>query len=461
MEFIFWGLMAIIILIAVYFENNTATKVKHGVVLGVTLPYSEINNNEVLKIIEEYKKGNKKFILFWLAMFLPVNFIKFMSLKLIYLFIWLTFIVITSYSLFDKYNKNLKKLKQDNNWFITRTRLVTIDTEVTRLKDKMPVSFWWFLPSVIVSIIPIVVTFNNRNSLSTGLMIASLTSLMGTITFMWMYRSYCKKSTEIYSEDSNVNIAYNTVYKRMWTMGTVVGALIQSLGMLVIYMSFALNINSMILLFLSLLLPFTVIFIGIYYINNRVTEEQNRLIETSKNPILVDNDEYWHRDIYNNPNDTRVIVEPRVGYKSTYNLGTKKGKLLNYGSYAFAIILVVIISIMNLRMDFSKPNLSIDNNILKIDVPMYSDKYELDKVEEIKMVDSINVTIKTNGAATEMYAIGYFNVEGYGNSKLFIYDKQPPYIMLKIKDEGYVFLSGTSRDETDEYYKKIINSISN
>ena len=275
---------------------------------------------------------------------------------------------------------------------------------------------------------------------------------------MILYRLYCKKPTEIYSEDSKVNIAYNLIYKRMWTMGTVVAATVQSIGMIFVFLPMTLNSNSVVLLILSAVIPMTVILVGIYYINNKVTEEQNRLISTSSNPIYVDNDEYWFRDIYNNPNDTRYIVEPRVGYKMTYNLGNKKGRRIFYGSYIFAAILIIGVSIMTLRLDFKKMSIEVLNQIVKIEAPSYSFDFNVDEIEEIKIIDSIKVNLRTNGAATDKYAIGYFNVEGYGNCRLYIYDKNNKFIRVKLKDGEYIFISGTSKEETNKYYKLLIEN---
>lgn len=451
------GSAILIALIAFYFENNTATKVKNGVVLGVTLPYSEIKNNDVLKIVDEYKKGNKVFFLIGIIVFFPISIINYSSLKMMYLFVWIFFMQILSYRLFGKYNKRLKELKIKNEWFISQTRLLTIDTEVTRLKDKMPVSLLWFIPSLIISIIPISILIINKD-FSFGLLISASTGLIGTIIFMIMYRLYCKKPTEIYSEDSKVNIAYNLIYKRMWTMGTVIAATVQSIGMIFVFLPMTLNDNSVVLLMLSAVIPMTVILVGIYYINNKVTEEQNRLISTSNNPIYIDNDEYWFRDIYNNPNDTRYIVEPRVGYKMTYNLGTKKGRRIFYGSYIFVAILLIGVSIMTLRLDFKKMRIEVLNQIVNIEAPSYSFAFNVDEIEEIKIIDSIKVNLRTNGAATDKYSIGHFNVEGYGNCRLYIYDKNDKFIRVKLKDGEYIFISGTSKEETEKYYKLLIEN---
>ena len=61
-------------------------------------------------------------------------------------------------------------------------------------------------------------------------------------------------------EDTNANIAYNTVFKRTWTMGTIIVATIQSyIGMSFMFLLFLNNNNSKILFILSVILPSSII----------------------------------------------------------------------------------------------------------------------------------------------------------------------------------------------------------
>ena len=68
-----------------------------------------------------------------------------------------------------------------------------------------------------------------------------------------MYKVYSKGKTEVISEDTNANIAYNTVFKRTWTMGTIIAATIQSIGMSFMFSLFLNNNNSKILFILYLI----------------------------------------------------------------------------------------------------------------------------------------------------------------------------------------------------------------
>ena len=104
-------------------------------------------------------------------------------------------------------------------------------------------------------------------------------------------------------------------------------------------------------------------------------------------------------------------------------------------------------------------NIEVSNQVVKIEAPSYSFEFNVDEIEEVEFIDSIKVNLRTNGAATDKYSIGYFNVEGYGNCRLYIYDKNNKFIRVKLKDDEYIFISGTSKEETDKYYKLLVENL--
>ena len=388
-----------ILLISFYINNQSAAKNNNNILLGVTLPFEGIKDKEVLKMIVDYKRENIKFTTLSFVVFIPILFISYVSFQFLYLFLWVLAIIYGSNRVFLKYNYKLKELKRKNNWFISKKYLLTIDTEVSRMKDKMPISMLWFIPSIIISIIPIGFSLINRNRLGSPSIFISFTSIITTIVFIIFHRIYSKKSTEVFSEDSKVNLACNTIYKRTWTLGCMIA---------------------------------------------------------SKKPIYIDNDEYWKNGEYNNPNDYRTMVEKRVGYGMTYNMATKKGKIMTYGSYVFGILISVILIFMFFIFDFSKITLTINNNLVKISAPIYGTTFNIEDIQDITKVDNINKGIKTNGIGTDRYSLGHYNIDDYGNSLLYIYSKNPPYIVIKLKDKN-LFINGKSKDETEIYYNDLIN----
>lgn len=452
---VIWGSVAVVVILSVYFNCKYIIKGNKNIIIGVTLPFLELKNEKVLNIIKDFKRENNIGYIIAAIAFIPSFFFKFNSNQILYFFLWLIGVEVFTKRLFVKYNKKLMDLKRENQWLLPSKRLVTIDTEVTRLKDKMPISILWFIPSFMISLIPIVLVFSNVKEYGISLGIASANALMGNIIFFIMYKIYSKGKTEVISEDSNSNIAYNTIFKRTWTLGTVIAATTQSIGMLFMFLLLLNNNNSIILFVLSIVIPATVIFIGIFYINNKIREEQGRILNTCKNPIYTDNDEFWSKGVYNNPNDRAVTVEDRTGYGITYNLGTKKGRRIYYGSLIFAGILVIGLTVSMIRFDHTKFTLNIDNNIVKIKAPTYGTEFDIDDIEEVTMIDNLPSGIRTNGVGASTYNLGNFSINGYGKCKLYVYFENPNCISIKLKDNSYIFFNDKSNDETLKYYSEL------
>ena len=454
---IIWGSVSIVFVLAMYFNCRYMIKGDKNILIGVTIPFLELKNEKVLEITHEFKKENIILYIISVIAFIPSFFFKFNSNQILYLFLWIGVFYEVSRHLFMKYNKKLMDLKRENNWLLPSKRLLTIDTEVTRLKDKMPVSVLWFIPSFIISLIPIVIVFNNIKEYGAPLGIAASNALIGNIIFLVMYKIYSKGKTEVISEDTSANIAYNTIFKRTWTMGTIIAATVQSLGMLFMFILFLNNINSSILFLLSVIIPSSIILIGIFYINNKIRAEQGKILNTCTNPIYTDNDEFWSRGVYNNPNDRSVTVEDRTGYGITYNLGTKKGRRIYYGSLIFAGIIVIGAIFSMMRFDHAKFNLDIDSNIVKISAPTYGTEFNINDIEEVSMINKLPSGIRTNGVGASTYNLGNFSIKDYGQSKLYVYFENPNCISIKLKNNTYIFFNSKSNEETLKYYNELKN----
>ena len=184
---IIWGSIPVVVLLSMYFNCRYMIKGDKNILIGVTIPFLELKNEKVLDIVKEFKKENIKGFIIAAILFIQSFFFKLNSNQILYFFLWLIGVYIFTRSLFIKYNKRLMDLKRENNWLLPSKRLVTIDTEVTRLKDKMPVSVLWFIPSFIISLFPIIIVFNNIKEYGVSLGIAASNALIGNIIFLVMY----------------------------------------------------------------------------------------------------------------------------------------------------------------------------------------------------------------------------------------------------------------------------------
>ena len=185
----------------------------------------------------------------------------------------------------------------------------------------------------------------------------------------------------------------------------------------------------------------------------------DRMLKNSDAPIYVDEDEYWINGYYYNPKDRKSTVEKRVGVGTTGNLAAKGGSLTIYGSMIFVVVLMGSLIFLFVWMDFATFQMEIGDSVVEIEAPLYDYEFQLSDVTEISLSDTLpEGGVRTNGAATSTYYLGNFRFNSYGNSKVYLYKGYPPYIIIKLKDKT-VFFNTKSKEETLDYYNKLLESI--
>lgn len=450
----------LIVLFTMYFINSSATKPNNNVVIGVTLPYMQLKNEKVLEIINRFKKENKYLMLASALLSIPMIFIKkYDSFIIIYFLIWTFSLIGLSDLLIKKYIRIMMELKRSNDWYVGEKNVIRIDTKVTNLKESMPVSVLWFIPSILISIISVVRAFLKRESIGDITVYIALIGLLAILIFIFLYNKYSNMRNNVYSNNSVVNILCNSIYKKKWSLCWIGVSTCNSI-------TFALIIEGIIRgTSLGIVLCIIGIWITVFsvimiiYTESDIKESINKVVYASEERLFTDTDEYWEKGYYCNPHDNRIMVEKRIGTGMCFNLGNKKGRILNYVGNIFVIILVVGICIYLLRFDISGFKMNINDNVIKIEAPSYEIEFNIDDVEGVELINEMpKATIKTNGIGGSHYSIGYFKLEGYGNTPIYIYRNSSPYLKIKLKDT-YVFINGEKPDITKEYYVEIKEAI--
>lgn len=448
-----------IIAIALYANNHTAVKPNKNMLLGVTLPYNSLRDNSVNSIVSEYKRMYTILILISIPLAVPILFVgSYPSISIIYLYSWIGALLYSNHKVYMKYTQKLLDLKRENNWFSGKKHIINVDTEVSRIKDKMPVSKLWFIPSFIVSIVPFAVVLLKKDEFGTVKLISSLLPIALVLLFVYLYKLTVSQKTTVYSEKTEINKACNFLHKRIWSICWVVVAFIESVAATILNHAVFSEKPDTLVPMLATTIPAAAILVCIIFTHKKIQDEQNRLLEADENPVYTDDDEYWQKGYYYNPNDCRTMVEKRIGYGYTINMATTKGKLLACGIVVTVAVLVLGLSLLFLKLDFSDFKLSVDGNKAVIDAAMYGYRFDIDKIEEVKKIDSIPGGRKTNGAETRKYSLGNYNLNGYGESKLYIYKDNPPYIMIKLKDI-YLFINGKTQEQTEQYYEMLLKKM--
>lgn len=449
------------ICIAMLITAQTAAHPNKNILLGVTLPLDRLSEPEVKAIVKAYQRKYFWIIAAFFLAALPVFFLeRWISLSLLYLALWILGFFLAANSAFKTSMRELHALKVKENWFVGEVHTLNIDTEVSRLKDKMPVSRWWFLPSFAIAAVPPIWTLAHRGQMDALPLAFSFLPLLFPLLCLWIYGLYMKRRTEVISENSEVNIACNFAYRRMWSISSVAQATVMSVFFTV---SFLLALSSP----TSPALPLG-LFAGLgiasilgilLFTYFRVRGTQNRLLTAAHSPILSDDDVYWERGYYYNPNDPRAYVEKRLGIGFTVNMASKKGKGAAYAGIAFfAVFLCALISFFFV-LDTASFSLTQENGNYRISAPLYGCSFAEEEVRKVSVLQALPDRSRTNGAETGLYALGDYNVNGYGKSKLYVYKESTPILAVELSDIT-VFLNARTPEQTERYLELLSQPLS-
>ena len=446
---------SLVIIVACYWQAQSAVKPNKNIILGVTIPPLELSNIEITDVTKEFMYNMKILSVLSIVIYFPLMFMKTVWL-LIGWFLWFSLFYYIYYKLICKFNGKLKEVKRKNDWLLPNKHILNIDTELTKAKSKMPISKWWFLIALFIGISPFILNLINKNEYFSTAVICTGSSIAGTLILFIIYMIYVKGRTIVYCDESKINIACNKVYKRTWSIIYTSLAILQSITNTTIYVFMLLpRVNENVFL-IAITLPVVIVVLGVVYGNRRIINMQNQLISVAENPIYVDSDEYWINGMsYKNPYDNRVVVEPRIGTKPVYNLATKNGRLITYGTNIFVVVSVLTIILMMLYFELYGFNMKIIDNSVKINAPLYGIEFNVEDIEKVEIVDKLKVKLRINGIGMDEYSVGNFNVEGYGKCKLYIYNDVKPYILIKSNDE-IIFINGENEEETLRYYNEFI-----
>jgi len=151
---------------------------------------------------------------------------------------------------------------------------------------------------------------------------------------------------------------------------------------------------------------------------------------------------------------TLIMVQKYDGNSRDNRGKMKTGKKAAIGCITGLLIIVAVGVGVMMHYSSIPAEYFIDNGTLKI-TGMYGQEIQINKITSIDIKNSMpKVITKTNGSALgDMYK-GYFDLEGMGNSKLFIDISKKPFIYLNYNSK-LIILNCEESQKTTELYKKL------
>lgn len=426
-----------------------------NIILETTLPKEKLQDEQVLTISRTYKKRLLQWAFIFSVAALPILTISYDSLTLIYFLVMIFGFIGTSFYLQVIYIRKMTTVKVQNNWVLPTSPLL-VDTALVVNKNRKLISIWWFLPSILITLLGCIYSFTTLG-FSNGNWIIGLISLLMSAMFLLFYYFIARFPVKPLTSDETINQQVNDQMRHHWSVLMAVSALVLSPLAFISVSSVSIPYEKMMLFsvgYAIFILGF-VLFTFYYLFSSR--KKQDQLIAQAKEYRYSDEDQYWKYGVYINPNDKRIMIPDRVGMNISVNLGRPAGKL------ALGIIGVLVLfsligaSIPMVISDFSANpfELSTSHNGISLSAPLsQSRKITWDEIESVELIHTLpKDRLKLYGTATENYLTGEFQINNEP-AYLLVLSNKKPILEIRTNDKLYYY---TNKDTklTEKYYKDI------
>jgi len=279
-------------LLAMFAILKIAARPNGNILLGVTLPYEALGDSRTAEIINKYRKAYRVVVLIFLIFAVPVPFFaEYSSITMIYLFVLCCAMVYFYTNVFNRHFSELYSLKRENEWWVGEQNIISIDTEVSRLKDTFMLSKKWFALPFAVSLIPVVYGLIMELTGAQFWTVAGA-GVFNVLTVFLLHYAIGSMKTKTYSENTEVNIALNHVFKREWSKCFFIMALLMSGTFTVMTFMAVGAVNEIVILVFVFLLSFATIIPGVHT-HTKIRAARNKMLLIENETVYADDDQYW------------------------------------------------------------------------------------------------------------------------------------------------------------------------
>ena len=407
-----------------YIMTNNA-KFKKNIAVGVTFMEEGKRDEEVISRLNRYKKQVKMITIVLLLAVIPGVFVSKFWMLLTYYLVW-TDVTIFIYAIpFYLCNRDLKAIKKRKGWAQHQGEKVEIDMEnIPNFKEISPLLF--IIPCI-VSLLPLI--------WDRTFYVLYITSAASVLVFWFSYRYFYRNRSERVNEERDLTRVLTQIRHYNWSKIWIVAS------WLTIPLSFSglLLISHPALALTLIFLVTAVICVEAVGIEIKLRKMQERLTKGSGVGAIVDEDDKWIGGmIYYNPNDSRLIVNERVGMNTTLNLAHTSGKVITL----FLLILILALPFTGPAMNvYYKQPIKIEVTKDEVEASQGITNYRI-KLSDIKNVELINELsddlVRVNGTSFDDLLKGDFR-DGKENLVLLLRPESKPFIRVTDKN-GKVFV---------------------
>lgn len=403
--------------------------------LGITFSQSDQQKPEVVALLKQFKRS--VLIVFVGSIIVSVLLMHdiFYDVYEVVMIVSFMLNISLNWILINSYQNKLEAYKKAHDLYYHNDHKVRVDLGVLTSSKEGKISSTYLYVMLILSLVPLLIHD-----------IPLIARCIGPIIMLFpLYVYYKQVPPSHLNTDSKINVEMSIRINKIQSISaTLIGLL-----MLVFYLIlvFGAQKNSPLLLFIGS----GILMLGITLIAVWQTRQIREVESVSGEDYLQDTSKMYRWGAYYNPNDKRLFVPKRVSSMGmTINAAHPLGKAL----MASIILLILWILIFLGYSTFSDYKYQIDAQQIVIDAPMYDRSINKEDIVSIEKVNSIPQGIRSNGFGGLKKNFGHFSLDTYGNVMLYIYNDVDNYIIVKTKDQTFIF-NDTSVDATDTLYDDI------
>ncbi len=429
------------ILICVMFINET--KFKKNIVIGVTLPHEAREDQEVQEILKRFKKQSILAASVLMLACIPCMFISGESAVLTVWLIWLDAAIVIPVIPYIFTNMKLHEVKNKRGWKqVSQQRTAVVNMDAVQTNNW--ISPWVFLPSAGLCLV--LILFDP----SMAFMYVLFAVLC--VSFWLGYRYLYRNKAEMVDENTELTVALSRIRKYNWGKMWIICSYSMTVYAACMCFFSKMPVISMILM----VVVTAVLCFAAFKIEFRTRALQEKLTKDSGQEWYSDEDDHWIWGMfYYNPDDSRLIINNRIGVNSTVNIARTTGKILMIATG----LLLALMPFTGVWVESigSQP-ITMTETAETFTVKSGSTTYTIknSEIKEATLLEELPSHLSRKmGTGMEHYLEGSFTADEIGNVTVLLDPTVSPYLLIQTEGGKY-YLFGTRDEEmTKDAYTQL------
>ena len=412
-----------------YALQRNEAKPKKNLLVGVTLPGGAGEDAEVKAVLNRYFKDLKQTALLCGCAVLPFLFLRSFAWTMLAWMSWMVAAPLAFQIPFVRCNRALSRLKERRGWEKAEKAAVAAELSAAAEEFRRP-SALWFLPPFLLSLIPF---YFDRELLWVWTLDAAM------IPLFWLCcRFLYRNRSEITGEDSEQNRTLTRIRRYQWGRCWLVLAWETGAFNLLFWLTL-----DRVWLLMGVILTYSGAVVGtVMGAELRVRRMQERFSAGPGAAPPPDDDSHWLWGMfYDNPNDSRLLMNARTGVGTTVNLARPAGRLL-LGLAVLLLLCCPLSGVYLIRMEAAEVRLSMTEEALKAE--FFTTRYEIptNEVESAELLDTLPALRRVMGTSLENAWTGTWSARELGRLSCCLDPRSGPWLLVRKTDGRLLLLGG-------------------